>query len=67
MQRAHRGADAAAAAAAAATVAPLLQLKRAARKAEKLVRFSARWSCMSVRWQPRSWRSRATRLSSPRC
>jgi hypothetical protein len=38
MQRAHGGADAAAAAAAA--VAPLLQLKHAAQKAEKLVRFA---------------------------
>jgi hypothetical protein len=40
MQHAHGGADAAAAAAAAATVAPLLQLKRAANKAEKLARFA---------------------------
>jgi hypothetical protein len=40
MQRAHGSIDAAAAAAAAATVAPLLQLKRAARKAEVLARFS---------------------------
>jgi hypothetical protein len=41
MQHAHGcGADAAAAAAAAATVAPLLQLKRAAEKAQELARFS---------------------------
>jgi hypothetical protein len=39
MQRAHRGADAAAAAAA-ATVAPLLQLKRAAQKADSLWRVA---------------------------
>jgi hypothetical protein len=40
MQRAHGSDDAAATAAAAATVAPLLQLKRAANKAEKLARFA---------------------------
>jgi hypothetical protein len=40
MQRARGSADAAAAAAAAAKVAPLLQLKRAAKKADKLARFS---------------------------
>jgi hypothetical protein len=40
MQRAHGGAEEAAAAAAAATVAPLLQLKRAAQKANKLARHS---------------------------
>jgi hypothetical protein len=40
MQHADEGADAAAAAAAAATVAPLLQLKRAAQKAEDLARFA---------------------------
>jgi hypothetical protein len=38
MQRAHGGADAAAAAA--ATVAPLLQLKRAAQKADNLARYA---------------------------
>jgi hypothetical protein len=40
MQRAHEGADAATAAAAAAVVAPLLQLKRAAHKAEDLARYA---------------------------
>jgi hydroxymethylpyrimidine/phosphomethylpyrimidine kinase len=39
MQHAHGHADAAAAAAAAA-LAPLLQLRRAAKKAEELARFS---------------------------
>jgi hypothetical protein len=39
MQRAHENADAAAVAAA-ATVAPLLQLRRAAKKAEKLARYA---------------------------